>query len=912
MLKKPLALAALLYAGQTFAGPLTDSVDIPYESFTLDNGLRVVVHTDRKAPVVAVNVWYHVGSKDEKPGKTGFAHLFEHLMFNGSENYPGEFFEPFEKAGATNMNGTTWLDRTNYFETVPTPALDMALWMESDRMGHMLGAIDQAKLDEQRGVVQNEKRQGENQPYGRSWSIIQKAAFPEGHPYSWSTIGSMEDLNAASLEDVKQWFNEYYGASNAVVVLAGDIDVATAKAKMEKYFGFVQPGEPIDRQKAWVAKRTDTKRVKTQDRVPQARLYKSWNTAELASTDADVMQMVGELLAGGKNSRLYKRLVHEDQIATSVNVAYFPFELASLFTIIADAKPGVSLAEIERVIDEEIALFLKKGPSKKELERVRTSLFAGFVRGVEKVGGWGGKSDILASNAVYMGDPGAYKKSLLTMEEASTKTVKAVANRWLSEGDLVLEVTPFPKMAASGQDADRSQVPDTGAVPQLSFPAIERTELSNGLKVVFARRDTVPQVNMSLQFDAGYAADFGSKLGLAKLASGTMLEGTKKRDALEIAEQLESLGAEWTVNNNVDQTTFGLSALKTNLRPTLEIYADILANPAFREADVERKRSLAIAGIAQEKSQPVSMALRTLPPLLYGSDHAYGIPLTGSGTEESVKAITIEDMKNFHQQWIRPDNGTLIVVGAMALEELKPELERTLGKWDAPKSAKGEKKLHAVAAQDSASVYLIDKPGAQQSVILAGQLVPSAKDESNLALDMANTILGGAFTARLNMNLREDKHWAYGAYTFMLDAQAQQPLMAYAPVQTDKTKEALAEVQKELRDYLGKRPATQEELKRYQMNKVAKLPGSYETMNAVLGAMAEQVRFDRPDDDVVTFAKRVQSLTVEQVRDVAKAEMTPENLVWVIVGDLEKIRAGVESLKLGKVQVLDADGQLVK
>ena len=911
MLKKPLAAACLLLASATNAGPLTDSVQIPYESFTLDNGLRVVVHTDRKAPVVAVNVWYHVGSKDEKVGKTGFAHLFEHLMFNGSENAPGEFFEPFEKAGATNMNGTTWLDRTNYFETVPTPALDMALWMESDRMGHMLGAIDQATLDEQRGVVQNEKRQGDNQPYGKAWDILQGAAFPEGHPYSWSTIGSMEDLNAASLEDVKAWFHEYYGATNAVVVLAGDIDVDTAKAKMEKYFGFVAPGEPIVRQKSWVAKRSEQKRVKTQDRVPQARLYKSWNTAELANADSDVLQVVAELLAGGKNSRLYKRLVHEDQIATSVNVAYWPFELASLFTIVADAKRGVELAKIKKVMDKKIALFLKKGPDKKELERVRTSLFAGFVRGAEKVGGWGGKSDILASNAVYMGNPGAFKDSLLTMEEVDAKQVTKVANRWLSSGDLVLEITPFPTLSASTTDADRSKIPDAGSVPALSFPAIERTELSNGLKVVFARRDTVPQVNLAVMFDAGYSADFGSKLGISKFATSVMLEGTKKRDGLEISAELEGLGAVWGVNNDVDSTSFSVSALSSNLRKTLDVFSDILQNPAFRQEDVERKRALTIAGIGQEKSQPVSMALRTLPPLLYGDNHAYGIPLTGSGTEASVADISIADMQAYHQRWIRPDNATLVAVGAMSLEDLKPELERAFGKWQAPSGDKGVKKLHTVAGQQKSSVYLIDKPGAQQTVILAGQLIPSAKDPANLALDMANTILGGAFTARLNMNLREDKHWAYGAYTFIVDAAAQQPLMAYAPVQTDKTKEAIAEVQKELTDYLGKKPAQADELHRYQLNEVAKLPGSYETMNAVLGAMSGQVRFDRPDDYVLTYADRVQALTIDQVRSAAK-EITPEKLVWVIVGDLAKIEAGVKALNIGEIQVLDVDGEVVR
>jgi zinc protease len=293
------------------------TIDMPFQRSVLPNGLTLIVHEDRKAPIVAVNVWYHVGSKNEKPGRTGFAHLFEHLMFNGTENYDKDFFGPLEQAGATDMNGTTNEDRTNYFQNVPTNALDLALWMESDRMGHLTGAISQPKLDEQRGVVQNEKRQGENEPYGKVWDFLTPKLYPANHPYSWSVIGSMEDLDAAKLDDVKDWFQNYYGAANAVVVVAGDIDAATARQKVEKYFGDIPAGPPVARQQAWVAKRTGSQRGIMQDRVPQARIYKVWNVPGWGTRDGDYLNLVSDILSTGKTSRLYKRLVYDEQVATS-------------------------------------------------------------------------------------------------------------------------------------------------------------------------------------------------------------------------------------------------------------------------------------------------------------------------------------------------------------------------------------------------------------------------------------------------------------------------------------------------------------------------------------------------------------------------------------------------------------------
>src|SRR4051812_23746604 len=428
-----LGLPLIVAAAVSSKTDLGKNVDIPYKKFVLTNGLTVLVHEDHKAAIVAVNVWYHVGSKNEKEGKTGFAHLFEHLMFNGSEHFNDDYFKAMEMVGATELNGTTSEDRTNYFENAPKDALDFLLWMESDRMGHLVGAINQAKLDEQRGVVQNEKRQGENQPYGLVHELMTKATYPVGHPYSWTVIGSMEDLNAASVDDVKEWFKTYYGAANATVVVAGDIDTDAVREKVEKYFGDIPPGPPIARHEAWVAKRSGTKRQVAQDRVPQSRIYRVWNIPQFGTLEADELNLVSDVLASGKSSRLYKRLVYDEQLATDVSAFVDINEIGGRFEIRATARPGKSLSDVEKAIDEELEKFLKKGPTAAELERVKTSFFAGFIRGMERIGGFSGKSDILATYELFTGDPNNYKLALDRTRDATADSLRKVANEWLTD-----------------------------------------------------------------------------------------------------------------------------------------------------------------------------------------------------------------------------------------------------------------------------------------------------------------------------------------------------------------------------------------------------------------------------------------------------------------------------------------------
>ncbi|WP_369940601.1 M16 family metallopeptidase [Xanthomonas medicagonis] len=917
--------------------------EIAYTRFTLPNGLTVIVHEDHKAPVVAVSIWYHIGSGDEPAGKTGFAHLFEHLMFSGSENHKGTYFQPFEKVGATDMNGTTWFDRTNYFETVPTTALDTALWMESDRMGHLLGAIGQKELDTQRGVVQNEKRQGENRPYGRVDENILANIFPANHPYQHDTIGSMADLDAASLDDVKQWFHDNYGAANTTLVLAGDITVAQAKAKAEQYFGDIPAGKPVPRQQPWITPLAKQTRGVQHDHVSQPRIYRTWVAPQLGTDDAVQLDLATTVLGGGKTSRLYQRLVYRDNLVDDVSASIQPFALASQLQISADVKDGVDPAKVEAAIADELQKFLAEGPTADELQRAQVSYRAGFVRGLEKVGGFTGKAAILAEGQVYRKDPGAYKQDLQRAQAATASSVRKAAATWFGKGDYLLTVLPAaegfdpvaedkavkPLPAAEGKPAptlpaaadyrvgksriDRAAgVPETTQFPSLSFPQLQRGKLKNGIEVVLAERHTIPVTQIELLFDAGYAVDHGGKLGTANFTAALMNESTQSLDSVEVAQRRQRLGAITSVSCELDICGASLDALNDQLTPSLALFADIVRNPAFKTEDIERVRSQWLAGIAQEKTQPQGLALRTLPPLLYGPQHPYGVPLTGTGTEAAIKSLTAKDLSAFQNNWLRPDNLRILVAGDTTLAQIIPQLDAAFGDWQPPATALQTKTLPQAAAQPAPRVFLINRADAPQSLILAGLLAPSTKAPNNLAIGVANGAFGGTFTSRLNMNLREDKRWAYGAQSFMLDAQGQRPFLFFAPVQTDKTAESAAEILKEAKAVVGDKPLTAEEIANIKNQRIRALPGSFETTGAVLGAVESIVQYGRPDDYVQTLKTRLEGIDQAAAEAAIKEIVVPQAMTWVIVGDLKQIEAPVRALKLGEVQVLNSDGQPVK
>ena len=876
---------------------LIASVDIPYEQFTLSNGLRVIVHTDRKVPVVATSIWYHVGSKDEPEGKTGFAHLFEHFMFEGSEHVK-DFDKPLEDAGASGMNGSTWFDRTNYIQTVPTGALDLVLFLESDRMGHLLGTLNKAALDQQRGVVQNEKRQGDNQPYGMVEYEILEALFPEGHGYRHSTIGSMEDLSAASLEDVKTWFKTWNTPNNAVLVLAGDIDAATARPLVEKYFGDIPAGPPITRMKANVPEHANVRREVMQDRVAQARVYRVWAVPGRTDEVTPSLDVAATILAGGNSSRFYNDLVRDKKLATSVRGYVQAHESTSFFQLEVDVAPGADHKAVDARVDELVNKFLAEGPTADEVARVATRAVSGTIRGLEEVGGFGGKAATLAEGALYAGDPAFYKAELQRYAAATPAGVQSAARRWINDGAYALTVLPYGNPQAAAKGVDRSRLPAVAGGKDLDFPEVERARLSNGIEVVFARRATVPVVNMSIGFDAGVAADSRAKPGLANLTMSLLDEGTAKRSALEVAEEAERLGAAIGTGNDTDSSRVTLSALKTNLAPSIELWADIIRNPTFQPSEIERLRGITLARIENEFDQPQSLALRVLPPIIYGEQHPYGVPLTGSGTAEGVRAISRDDLASFHSAWLRPDNATIFVVGDTNLAEVTPLLERAFGDWRAPAVAKGAKQFVTATAPASSRIILIDRPASPQSFILGGFPLPLRGRDDPVVLSAANEVLGGSFLARINTNLRETKGWSYGAYTSIRSAAEQMPFFSQAPVQTDKTAASIKEILAELQAFRGPRGTTPEELNRVIQGNTRSLPGTYETAASVLGSLERNKVFGRPDDYQERLSDRYRALTAQQFDAAIDQYIDPAKIVWVVVGDRSKVEAELRTLGL--------------
>lgn len=881
---------------------LAQNIDLPYQKFVLPNGLTVLVHEDHKAPVVAVDIWYHVGSKNEKPGKTGFAHLFEHLMFGGSANLPGSYIKAMESIGATTLNGTTNVDRTNFFETVPTSALEFALFAESDRMGHL--DVTQHTLDLQRGVVQNEKREDENQPYAIEDELTVKNTYPASHPYSHTVIGSMADLNAASLADVQKWFKTYYGPSNATLVLAGDITLDRAKELVTKYFGNIPPGPPVAHEDVWIAKMSGTHIEQAQDRVPQPRVSSTWNVPEYGSADADYLDLVSDVLSSGKDSRLYRRLVYDSQVATSVDAYVDENEIGSQFSISVMAKPGSDIPKIRQAVQQELDKFIASGPTPEELQRVKTDYEANLIRSLDPAFA---QANLLAKGQVFRGNPNQYKMSLQRVRNATAQDLQGAAKRWLSDGVYRLTINPYPPFKATGVGVNRSHPPAVGAASVLKLPPFQRATLSNGLKIVLTERHELPLVNFAMLVNAGYAADALATPGTASMASALLTYGTNHYTALQISDELQRLGAQLRSTAGIDQSVVTLSALRRNLDPSLALFADVLLHPSFPQADFLRQQKLQIARIQQEKSIPIYEAIRVLPPLLFGSRNPYGAPLTGSGTVTTVSALTRADIVKFHDTWFKPDNATLVIVGDTTMAQIKPALEKAFGAWKS--GSVPQKTIPKVAEPEQSSVYIVNKPGALQSTIIVGAVAPPRNSQDEAALETWNDILGGSFSGRLNMDIREDKHWSYGVQSLYIGARKQRPFLIVAPVQTDKTKDALAELDLDLKNISGSQPPNEKELKQAAADETRRLAGSFETIGELEQGVESIVDHNLPDDYYSTFATKVRALNTEDLKQAGKSFFNPDHIVWVIVGDRAKIEAGVRSLNLGTVHFIDADGK---
>lgn len=909
---------------------LVDAVNIPHEKFTLPNGLTVLVHEDRKAPIVAVSIWYGVGSKNEPKGKTGYAHLFEHIMFNGSENAPGDYFEYTKKIGATDLNGTTWLDRTNYFQTVPTTALESALFLESDRMGYLLNGLTKEKLDNQIGVVSNEKRQGDNQPFGLIDYKRSETLFPVGHPYHHDTIGSLEDLAAASLDDMKLWFTDHYGPNNAVLVLAGDINAAQAKPLVEKWFGSIKRGKDVPPVNAPIPTLEKPIKIVMKDKIPATRIYRNWIVPGLADPDANALYVAMAALGGLSSSRLDNILVRQEQSAVSVAAYMLPFVHGSLVNIQVDVKPGGDADAVAKRLDEILSEFVAKGPTAEEVQRVATSTIAQQIDGLEQVGGFGGKAVALAEGQLYVGDSNFYKKELQRLAATKPETVKAAMEKWLTRPVLEIRVEPgereaYQEVAAgSGMRTgtlsapafysppgsedlsgtvgtsfqDRSKFPEPTGTPALDFPAVEETTLKNGIKVFFARRAAVPTVRVAVSFNAGYSADPVDKRGIASMMSTMLLEGTKTLTSTQIAETEEKLGADVNVNSSLDRTVASVRAVKPNLAPSLDLLADVIKNPAFDEKEMERVRVQQQTRIKSENNQPQGIAVRTLPPLLYGKGHPYGGPQTGSGYPETVATITKADVSAFHQSWVHPAKAEIFVVGDTSLKEIKPLLEKRFGNWKAAGAAAPAKNFTAAIPAAQSKILLVDRPNSPQSLVMAGKVLDAKGSDDLLTLRAANEIFGGDFLSRINMDLRETKGWSYGVRSQVNGAEDRVPFYMFAPVQTNQTGPSIKVLMDQLKDFNGSKPVTPDELDKTIKGNVLELPGSYEQSAAVLGQMQADRLNKRPFDYAETIAAKYTALTAKALNDEMRAKIDPSKITWLVVGDAAKVKPQLEALGL--------------
>ncbi|RHW18801.1 insulinase family protein [Sphingomonas gilva] len=905
---------------------LVKEVNIPFEQFTLDNGLRVFVVTDRKAPVVGVTMWYDVGSKQEPKGKTGFAHLFEHLMFGGSENVPN-FDAPLTEAGSTQTNGSTWYDRTNYVETVPTGALERALYMESDRMGWLLGAVTQEKLDAQRGVVQNEKRQGDNQPFGLVEYAQSEALFPEGHPYRHSTIGSMADLDAASLEDVKNWFRQHYGPNNAILALAGDIDAKTARPLVEKYFGKIARGPEAATVTAPVPTLPERVEEVMKDRVATTRHYRNWVVPGLNHPDAVPLQVGLSVLGGLASSRLDNALVRDEETAVAVTAYLLPFEQISLVNVQADVRPGVDPAIVSKRLDELIAELIAKGPTADEVSRVATQQVAGEIAQLESVNGFGSKAATLAEGELYSDDPEFYKKRLARFASVTPAEVQAAMKKWLTRPAYALTVEPGERAAyeeaAAGKAGTRrpayfrppsdlpalmappmqaapraiTQIPAVEEPGEVRFPTVAQAKLSNGITVRYAQQTAVPMTRATLTFDAGTAADPASALGTQQLMLAVMDEGTRNLNAVQLAEAKERLGAAIELGASEDRTFAAMTALTPNLAPTVALLADVVRNPAFAPAEVERLRNKQLAQIAAELQNPGGLASRTMPPLLFGPASPYGRPASGLGDAATVAKLGPAELAAFHGAWIRPDKAELFIVSDKPLAEILPAFEQAFGAWRASGTA-GTKAFPGNLPAAKERIVLVDRPDSPQSVIYAAQLTGLDPKGDLLPMSTANTVLGDDFLSRINMDLRETKAWSYGARARFDRREHAVPYVISTSVQANRTGDSVLALKQQVAEFTGAKPMTAEEFNRAVQGNLRQLPIQFETGAAVLGGMQANALYDRPDDYYNGLAGKYRAMTQAPLQNAINRAIKPGAFTWVVVGDAKTVRAQLDKTGL--------------
>ncbi|MGB7070214.1 MAG: pitrilysin family protein [Pyrinomonadaceae bacterium] len=887
---------------------------IQFEKYSLPNGLQVILHVDRKLPVVHVNQWFYVGSANEKPGRSGFAHLFEHMMFQGSKNASKEYFEYVEAAGANlfegGVNGTTNQDRTNYFATVPSGNLENLLWVEADRLATLPEALTKEKFDNQVMVVKNERRQGlENQPYGRAFKILLENLFPLGHPYHTDVIGIHEDLTAATLDDVKEFFRVYYTPNNLSLVIAGDFDTAEAKRLVEKYFGSIPPGPALDRPAKSMVKLDGEKIVEVSDRVPQERTNMFWHTAALFDAGDAELDLASSILTEGLSSRLNKALVYDRQLASGVQSFQGSQPLSGIFGVIATARPGSDLKQIEQTITDEIAKLAKSGPSEEELARAKSKWEFGFISGLERIGGFGGKSDLLNQYNTYFGNPDKFEEDVARHRNVSAEGVRAAVDRFLNNRNrVVARFHPEKSSKASAVAVDRSSVPALGGDKPFVAPTVKTAKLENGLEVFVVEKPELPKVSVSVVTRAGSIADTAAKVGTASLTARIMRRGTKSRSAIAIDDTLGTLGTTLGGGSTKEYASLGMEVLKRSLDPAMEIMADVALNPTFPAIEFEREKKLALDGLAQAASNPNAVAQRVAFMAAFGPDHPYGRP--SGGLPETVSAIGREDLVAFHQTYWKPASTAVIFVGDVSLEEAAALARKHFGSWQGGSAPAVN--VPAVKPLPTGKVYLIDRPGSAQTVVAQILAAPERKSKDYYPLSLANAVYGGGFGTRLNLNLREDKGYSYGVFSEPQHFANSGTWIAGGGVQTNKTKESIVEFVKELKYIAGEKPITDKEFTTARLAKIRGYAQQFEAYSRIGQQIADLWVAGLPFSTLQAETDEISKLQLAGVNAVAAKYAVPAGTSLLLVGDLSQIEEGVRQLNLGEVVILDVEGRLVK
>ena len=862
-------------------------VTIAFEKHKLSNGMDVILHEDHTIPIVAVNVWYHVGSKNEEVGRTGFAHLFEHVMFEGTKHHQRSHFEPLQKAGA-NLNGSTTTDRTNYWEDVPSNYLELALWLEADRMGFLLDGLDQQKFDVQRDVVKNERRQSyENRPYGMAHHHLQPALFPLPHPYHWMTIGSQEDLDAASVEDVKEFFQRFYGPSNASVAIAGDFHSAEALELVSKYFGDLPPGESvprIGRQDSLLSGRID---IEMSDKVTLPRLYIAWPAPPEGHPDDAPLELYQAVMSDGLSSRLHRSLVYEKQIAQHAFVRYVPSEIAGQLLVQVTAAEGHSLGEVEAAVEAELENIHRNPPTDEEIARSKNRIEATHFRQLARIGGFGGRADQLNHFNIIESNPDLINTSLDRCLAVEREDILRVAETYVSDNQVRLRVLPETPLSAAVTTVDRNIMPPPSKEPTFTPPLPVRDRLPNGMGVTVVEQTGMPIVAFGVLIGTGASADPADLPGLSGLVGDMLPEGAAGKSSQQIANDFEFIGARLSVDTRREYSMLSTETLTRHWGSALEMMAEVLLSPDFPQHELDRLRREHLTDLRRSKDEPNVIAERLIAGLVYPSASGYAHPI--SGTETSVQAITRDHLVGQFGRSYRPDNAHLLVVGDVDREEVMRRASAVFGSWSSPDFPVDGSENDELT-DSPATIYLVDRPAAPQSVIRAAHSLVPRRHPDYFPLLLANYSFGGQFSARLNQNLRQDKGYSYGYMSSIQWNRRPSTLIAGGSVQSNATGESVHETIKEFQEVSGERPITAEELSNAKDGLLRAYPASFERPASVLGQLVAMEQLGLPDDYFRSVRPALEAVTLDDIHRVSSTHIRPGNLQILVVGD----RASVE------------------